>query len=432
MKISELKRKLVVLLTIFSVVFSFAQTDCELRWSRFTKDIDATTDIGKALVTAIDENPETITSWWVFDTVGEDALRTNLDELSFVTTHLKTKNKTAETIVDEIKNAGSYSKWKGIVNAGDDVATLLAKYRNIRKYLDDGQVKAYLNSNAINKFTDLLKKAHPDVLSEMEKMDVDDFGEMVRGYLDNPKKFEEVIVVPTDFIGTLTRPGFLEFWKLTPKMKDGLTTIKKLKQEGKLLPTGNATSIQLASIQNYTAWGNFVNVPMRYGAHFGEYAEKAKVHIEEGLELLRKVTERNMAGKDVFSGRAYSLEEFNKLFIGKKGMEVEINRGFISSSLDENVAKHFANLTSEYIDNPIKVIRRIETKTGVYLDDLADYGINLGSIRHADRPPIEQMQKEVLMKEGLFKQLNEPELFDEVNGVKWYYIDFIELDKPLK
>ncbi|MCO7184902.1 hypothetical protein NH341_05660 [Tenacibaculum sp. XPcli2-G] len=117
MKISELKRKLVVLLTIFSVVFSFAQTDCELRWSRFTKDIDTTTDIGKALVTAIDENPETITSWWVFDTVGEDALRTNLEELSFVTTHLKAKNKTAEVIVDEIKNAGSYVEWKSLTTS---------------------------------------------------------------------------------------------------------------------------------------------------------------------------------------------------------------------------------------------------------------------------------------------------------------------------
>lgn len=36
------------------------------------------------------------------------------------------------------------------------------------------------------------------------------------------------------------------------------------------------------------------------------------------------------------------------------------------------------------------------------------------------------------MKEGLFKQLNEPKLFKEVDGVKWYYIDFTELGKPLK
>ncbi|RKF03588.1 hypothetical protein C8N26_1978 [Tenacibaculum lutimaris] len=127
MKIRELKRKLVVLLTIFSVVFSFAQTDCELKWSRFTKDIDVTTDIGKALVTAIDENPETITSWWVFDTVGEDALRTNLEELSFVTTHLKTKNKTAEVIVDEIKNAGGYVNWKNLVKKGAKVFKTFSK-----------------------------------------------------------------------------------------------------------------------------------------------------------------------------------------------------------------------------------------------------------------------------------------------------------------
>ena len=84
--------------------------------------------------------------------------------------------------------------------------------------------------------------------------------------------------------------------------------------------------------------------------------------------------------------------------------EVEINKGFVSSSLDENVSIHFAIKTSDKTKN-IKVIRRIKTKTGVYLDDLSDYGENLGHIRHSDSPPIEQIQKEVLMEEGLFKQV---------------------------
>ncbi len=71
-------------------------------------------------------------------------------------------------------------------------------------------------------------------------------------------------------------------------------------------------------------------------------------------------------------------------------------------------------------------------KTGVYLDDLADYGVNLGHIRHSDQPPIAQIQKEVLMKEGLFKQLSEPIPFEGIDGNTWYYVDLIELDKPLK
>ncbi len=79
----------------------------------------------------------------------------------------------------------------------------------------------------------------------------------------------------------------------------------------------------------------------------------------------------------------------------------------------------------------IKVIRRITTRTGVYLDDLSDYGENLGHIRHSKSPAIEQIQKEVLMEEGLFKQLSEPIPFRGKDGDTWYYIDFIELGKPL-
>ena len=145
---------------------------------------------------------------------------------------------------------------------------------------------------------------------------------------------------------------------------------------------------------------------------------------------MRKVPERNMMNKQVYSGRAYSQQEFDNLFVGKMGTEVEINKGFVSSSLDENVSIHFAIKTSDKTKN-IKVIRRIKTKTGVYLDDLSDYGENLGNIRHSDSPPIEQIQKEVLMEEGLFKQISEPIPFKGTDGKTWYYIDFIELGKQL-
>jgi hypothetical protein len=125
------------------------------------------------------------------------------------------------------------------------------------------------------------------------------------------------------------------------------------------------------------------------------------------------------------------------LFVGKAGSEVVINKGFVSSTLDEKVAEHFAQKTAEELAKknkvePIKVIRRIETKTGVYVDDLSDYGRNLGATRHAKSKPIEQIQEEVLMEEGYFKQVGEPIEFKGPDGDTWYYIDFIELEKPLK
>jgi len=330
-----------------------------------------------------------------------------------------------------ILDQGKVFKRLELVN---NVDNLLSIYPNISKFVQDIRVKVYFkNDLQLKSFEEILKTANPDVLKWIDRMtegQIDDFAEMVRGFKDNPEKFKLSIKSIDDFVGTPSRPGFVKFWVLTPKMEDGLTTIRKLKEEGKLLPTGNATEIQLATAQNYTAWGNFLNNPMRYGEYFGAYAERALVHLKEGLAELRKVPERNMMNKNVFSGRGYSLDEFNDLFVGKKGEEVIINKGFISSSLDENVAVHFASKTSSATKN-IKVIRRIKSKTGVYLDDLSDYGENLGKTRHSDSDAIEQLQREVLMEEGYFKQTSEPIPFTGSDGTKWYYIDFEEIGKPL-
>lgn len=41
------------------------------------------------------------------------------------------------------------------------------------------------------------------------------------------------------------------------------------------------------------------------------------------------------------------------------------------------------------------------------------------------------MQKEVLMEEGLLKKIQQPFSFKGTDGNTWYYINFIELGKPL-
>ena len=53
----------------------------------------------------------------------------------------------------------------------------------------------------------------------------------------------------------------------------------------------------------------------------------------------------------------------------------------------------------------VSIIYRITTKEGVYIDDLSDWGKNLGDIRHSsdvDVPP------SIIMKGGYFKQTSEP------------------------
>ncbi len=86
----------------------------------------------------------------------------------------------------------------------------------------------------------------------------------------------------------------------------------------------------------------------------------------------------------------------------------------------------------------VAVIRRIKSKSGVYIDDLSDWGKHLGNKRHADfQPASARIQDEVLMNEGYFKQISEPIKAMEngvqktIDGIPVYYVDFIELGKPL-
>ncbi|CAA0148953.1 ADP-ribosyltransferase domain-containing protein [Tenacibaculum maritimum] len=125
MKMNKIKIKLIVLLTIFSTIFSYGQTACELRWDRFSKDVNGITDTSKALVSAIDENSDIITSWWIMDEVGETALRTNVDELQYLSIHLKEFQKIPESVVEEIEKAGGFAKWKDLVNKREDLSHFL-------------------------------------------------------------------------------------------------------------------------------------------------------------------------------------------------------------------------------------------------------------------------------------------------------------------
>ena len=68
-------------------------------------------------------------------------------------------------------------------------------------------------------------------------------------------------------------------------------------------------------------------------------------------------------------------------------------------------------------------------------------GRNLGRKNHYKNPPIEQVQEEVLMNEGYFRQTDNPipvldnngnQIFDADDKTPWYYVDFVELVKPIR
>ncbi len=313
----------------------------------------------------------------------------------------------------------------------------LALYPNVRSFLGNSMTKQYLNSTELYKFEEVIRKAHPDVLKNMNQMDSFDFAEMVRGYKDllNNNKlstFENAIKDLESFNG---KYGWLSYWKLTPGIKYSLTIIQDLRNAGKLLPTGNSTDIQLASLQAFTRKGDFINIPMRYNkSYLGEYAEKGYNNVTECLNELRKVSGRKVINEKVLSGKTFSKTDFDKNFVNGIGKEVEYT-SFISTSKKQSVAEGFIELTKKWAGDGEKVaiIQRIESKDGVYIDDLSDWGINLGPIRHSGEKVSIQIQEEVLLTPSKLRQTAEPIPIMEngqhklIDGMKAYYVDFIQI-----
>lgn len=387
---------------------------------------DLSDDVFRSKIT---EYPHLVDSWKVLKESGETGLSGRIKDIEFIDDYLKKNPGKAGTLANHIKSKG-WQKWI------DEVSQFgLANYSNVRKYLANSRTKQYLTNQELFDFEKTLKQAHPDVLKHMDEMDEFDFAEMVRGYRDlknngNLGTFENAIKSGGDFYG---RYGWLSYWKLTPGIKYSLTTIEDLKKAGKLLPTGNATDIQLASLQAFTRNGDFINVPMRYNpSYMGNYAQKGLKHIEDCLEELRKVPSRQVRD-EVYSGKTFSKADFESKFVGGTGKSHNYP-SFISTSRQQSVAEGFIDLTKKWAGegDKVAVIQRIISKDGVYIDDLSDWGEHLGKIRHGSEPPTIQRQYEVLLNPGNLKQTGEPILIMEngvhktIDGMKAYYVDFTQ------
>jgi hypothetical protein len=369
-------------------------------------------------------------AWGVLSQAGETGLPVRIKDIEFLDDYLKKNPEEAGTLANDIKSKG-WQKWV------DDVSQVgLANYPNVRKYLTNSRTKQYLTNQELLDLERTLKQAHPDVLKHLDEMDEFDFAEMVRGYRDlknNDKlsTFENAIKSGDSFYG---KYGWLSYWKLTPGIKYSLTTIDEFKKAGKLLPTGNATDIQLASLHAFTRSGDFINIPMRYNPSFmGDYAQKGLKHIEDCLNELRKLPERKIVNERVYSGKTFSKSDFENTFVGGTGKSHNYP-SFISTSKQQSVAEGFVDLTKKWAGEgeKVAVIQRIVAKDGVYIDDLSDWGEHLGEIRHANEPPAIQRQYEVLLNPGNLKQIGEPipimenGVHQTIDGMKAYFIDFTQ------
>ena len=201
--------------------------------------------------------------------------------------------------------------------------------------------------------------------------------------------------------------------------------IAKLQQKGALTDVGSATTLQLQAINRYTINGNIVNVPMR-GTSEADLSEIAFTDVEKaefnqltaGLAQLRKTSRAYT--QDVFRGRSYPQDVYNALFKGV-GTEVPL-KGFQSATTKSDVAVVFLDKTTIAGVPNVRVIMEITPATGVDISDLSAFGPIL-------KPS--ESQEEVLMLEGYYKQLSEPDSEVDDNGLPYVIIKLQELGKPL-
>jgi hypothetical protein len=303
------------------------------------------------------------------------------------------------------------------------------KLTGFKQQLEIAPLRHHLTEEQLINFKKALESADPKVLNEINNQDK--LINFVKSYKDNPKTFTEAIKNYDNFFGDY---GWYTFWKNMPDFQTSSNNIDMLKSEKKLLPIGEATHNDLATVNVFTVDGGIVNTPSRFNPNFwGEYNKQIYKDLKIALEKLRKIPERNMKGKTVFSGRMMDLDYFETTLKNGKGKEIAFEGGMVSSTLDDKIAEAFIKESSKNVKSGEKVgiIRVIETQGGVYIDDLSDWGKNLGPIRHSDKPEI-MIQEEVLMNEGYFLQTTDPKSTNTINGIHYYEIKFKELLKPLK
>ena len=144
---------------------------------------------------------------------------------------------------------------------------------------------------------------------------------------------------------------------------------------------------------------------------------------------------RKVVNERVYSGKTFTKADFDSKFVGKMNAEHPYN-GYMSTSKLESVAEGFIELTKKWAagsGEKIAVIQRVVSKNGVYIDDISDWGKNLGRSNHSEAISKVQIQEEVLLNSQKLKQVSEPIPVMEngvqktIDGVKVYYIDFVEI-----
>lgn len=228
-----------------------------------------------------------------------------------------------------------------------------------------------------------------------------------------------------------------------------LESMSKLIRHNLVENVGDATNNQLANVHRYTANGDYLNAPMRVPkTNAIEFADLSLPAFEyqsyraiiKGLQQLRQ-TSRLETGT-VLRGRPLSGADYDRLFGSGSPQDIPV-KGFVSTTRYPEVAEAFASM-GDFPGLEYRMIWKIKSTNGVDINDLSDWGENLGSIYHADAiPPVIRNQQEVLLEEGYFRKISEPTAILEngnpkvtTNGngdpVYWMEVELEELGTSIR
>lgn len=273
-------------------------------------------------------------------------------------------------------------------------------------------------------------EAHPKVKKTICALPKHELASLVKASQDNPIAFKEAIKSPDAFSGP---HGWYPFVLKIPNRAMAIHRVKKLAKRGQLMPTGSATFEQLGAIHAFTQHGDMINVPLRYQPKWMGKEQKARHEaLVDGMSILGTVPGRSAAGEIVYSGKAFSIADFQSKIKGKTGSKVPL-MGMVSSSSKLETAEGFIKLTEKWAgtgtEKPVGVIFRIHSTAGVHIDDLSEWGRHMGREIHWEASPAIQVQDEVLMNQGDFIQTSEPIEYKMIDGVQYYLVDCEEPER---
>ncbi len=280
----------------------------------------------------------------------------------------------------------------------------------------------------------LLRRLNSPNLADAFKKDFDNFAEATKKmFLEKPelvdswKRLHELgeTALKTDVNALKTAKSLLDI-DADLVTKELVTAGKKLHDNDLLKLVPNLSDANAAAVHQYTVNSMTLNRKLNQGSTLSSFETKWRNQIKEGLSQLRstkKYTGRVVRGQSLPEDLIQSkyVQPFQKAK-STGGPALVEEKAFLSTSKDPSIADDFIMKSKSWPgsgDNP--VLFRIDSKNGVDIDDISDYGNKLCS----GNPKCTKIQQEVLLEDGTFR-INDIKVTNQ-NGVNFYEIFLEEL-----